>query len=151
MRFFVVLMGVLGWGLLSLQAVAPSPTNPESPILSLINDYRLKEGLPALREDPAVRSVAREWATTLAREGGLRHRRDLRDHMKRHGWSVVNENTFHANPEFSPALVLERWTNSPRHRANLLRRDITLAGIGYAKSTTGGHYVVFNGAAPEQP
>ncbi|MCK1993299.1 LysM peptidoglycan-binding domain-containing protein [Peribacillus muralis] len=113
----------------------------EQQILRLVNEERSKAGLPNVEMDTSLSHTA-----TLKSE-------DMRDHdyfnhtsptygspfemMKSFGitYKYAGENIAAGQP--SSASVMKSWMNSPGHKANILNKNYTHIGIGYA---TGGKY-----------
>ncbi|MFH1067900.1 MAG: CAP domain-containing protein [bacterium] len=135
--------------LLCLCPVQGADVNPPClELLQLINQQRTENGLQPVVYDAAMSAVAQEWAEEMARQNKMRHHHSLKSYMDQNGWRLMNENIFHSCPDFSLQLVVERWMKSSGHRKNLLMPQITLGGIGIAKSPETGYYAVFHGGAP---
>lgn len=122
------------------------PTLEES-LLAEINRVRTARRIPALLATPILRRPARGHARFLAvgRGGKLTHRdargRPFHRRLVEAGWRArarMSENLAAINacrPQ-DPRLIVGRWLGSPPHRANLLDRKVTHAGIGVV-STAG--------------
>ena len=93
-------MSVSGWskvamavGALSLGiGVVPAraDTSDQARLLSLTNQVRSSNGLPALSIDGQLNSVAQSWADTLAQRGVISHNSSLPDQVT--GWTTLGEN-----------------------------------------------------------
>ncbi|WAZ19358.1 CAP domain-containing protein [Streptomyces cinnabarinus] len=113
-------------------------------VVDLTNRERVRAGLRPLSVDPVLTTaaqahsadmVARAFYSHTSPEGtqpwdraaaaGSRHR-------------SIGENI--ACGQRSPAEVVEGWMNSPGHRANILKRDFTHIGIGFAGGGPAGTY-----------
>lgn len=126
----------------------------EATTMWLVNQARLQNGLSALRPEPRLSIVAREHSLEMRDLGYFDHASptpSLRTSLDRFR-SVFN---------FLPALICEniarRWgsencftlerirathqdlLNSPRHRENLLCREVSCMGVGIAVNAQG-HY-----------
>lgn len=99
----------------------------------LTNAERKKQGLPALDIDEDIMDMAAERAEELA---------DYYSHTRpdgtecftifdENGWvySSAAENIASGFPTSED--VIEGWMNSPGHRANILKNDVTKIGIGF--------------------
>jgi uncharacterized YkwD family protein len=116
-------------------------TSYEKQVVDLCNQIRSKNGLPPLSLNWELERVARMKS------------QDMRDHnyfshdsptygspfamLKSFGigYSSAGENI--AAGQQTPQEVVNSWMNSPGHRANILDRNYTQIGVGYA---TGGKY-----------
>jgi uncharacterized protein YkwD len=84
-----------------------------------INAFRTQSGLSALQYSAGLSSESRDWSSTMKRSGF------------RHGSGSENIAMNNLRGEESARRVVEQWKNSSGHRAFLLSRNITSAGIGY--------------------
>ena len=103
------------------------------------NAQRADQGRVQLREGACLTRMAEQWATHLARTGSLVHQ-DLQPIARRCGLSMVGENI--AMGYSSGRVVVNRgWMHSDGHRANILRREYRLMGIGAARDSSGRWWV----------
>lgn len=119
----------------------------ESSLLAEINGMRRARKIPPLVATPILQRPARGHARFLAvaRAGKLTHKdargRPFHHRLVEAGWRArarMSENLAAINacrPQ-DPRLIVRRWMGSPPHRANLLDRKVTHAGIGVV-STAG--------------
>lgn len=120
----------------------PSPSlNPaahqdlERELLALTNQYRIRQGLRALKQDDALVQIAREHSAGMAAQGYISHQLpagDLKARMNRAGYryEIARENVARAPSvlEAQNALVA-----SPGHASNILANDVTRVGIGVVR------------------
>jgi len=115
-------------------------------VVRLVNVERAKVGLPALGTFDALDAAAAIRAPELV---------TLFDHTRPDGTScftaldATGANQYYTAGENiaagrdTPAGVVDQWMHSPGHKANILNKDFTHIGVGYAKSDSGyGHYWV---------
>jgi uncharacterized protein YkwD len=119
----------------------------ERRIIAATNDFRKQNQLREVRENHQLNAAAREFANFLARTVLLSHEADGRepwDRAAQHGYEycIVLENI--AMQGFSVDRLadgfVQQWKESPRHRKNMLDRDVSETGVGVAHSTSSGHY-----------
>ncbi len=148
----------------SLAGQAPSAAPPsvtpdtdaariEGRVLELSNDFRRKNGLSALRADPALTAAARAFAAYLARTGRFAHDADgggpgERAEAAGYAYCEVAENlstetsVLALTPERRAQDAMQGWTTSPGHRRNLLLARAADTGVGASSSA---------GATPGSP
>lgn len=103
---------------------------------SAFNALRAQKGLPELRRSRQLDAAARRHAADIARMGRLTHEgsdgSQVGQRVKAAGYTMrrVAENAAWTPNGFDR--VLEIWENSPKHRKNMLRRDVE--DYGLAKS-----------------
>lgn len=136
------------------QAPAASPAiteQAEQRVIALTNDFRVQSALQPLEAEPRLTETARSFAAYLAGSGKLEHDADgttPAERVKKRGYSycMVAENLA---SEYSSAgftadalarNVVDGWSESPTHRANMLQPDLTQIGVGVARSPTDGEY-----------
>jgi hypothetical protein len=103
-----------------LQAVeVGAESSVEQIAFDAINAFRAQNGLPALQYSAGLSSESRGWSSTMKRSGF------------RHGSGNENIAMNNLRGAESARRVVEQWKNSSGHRAFLLSRSITTAGIGY--------------------
>ena len=110
-----------------------------------LNSYRAKHGRAALRMDSSLTGLAYFHALDLARRGRLDHDGFVRE---RAPLGAAAENVSYGCGDESCAIL--QWARSARHRAAMLRKDVTTYGLASALSATGRRYWVMElgGAAP---
>lgn len=114
---------------------ASSSNSFVSEVVRLVNIERANYGLAALKET----EVLDEYAQTRSNEivGNFAHERPdgsspLNYVLGLSGVRTCGENI--ANGYSTPEAVVDAWMNSPGHRANILKEDFTMIGVGYCKS-----------------
>lgn len=104
--------------------------------LAKINAFRAANGLSSLSLDSQLTTAAARQSQAMAAADEMGHRIDgrLGGRVKAVGyqWQGVAENLGMGYLSFDAAL--EGWKNSPGHRENLLRPEISEAGIAAARS-----------------
>lgn len=102
------------------------------------NRKRANHGLSRLKVNKCLRRFARRHATRMARQGRMYHQ-ELRPILDRCGLRGVGENVAYGYPD-GRAVVNKGWMRSPGHRANILRREFRLVGIGARRGADGRWY-----------
>jgi uncharacterized protein YkwD len=129
----VVLSSAL-W-LVPAQASATRATSYADAAFRATNAHRADQGRVQLREGACLTRMAERWARHMARTGRMVHQ-DLGPIARRCGLSMVGENI--AMGYSSGRVVVNRgWMRSEGHRANILRREYRLMGIGAARDSNG--------------
>ena len=95
-------------------------------ILADTNAYRVDAGLPPLRLNEGINSVAQAWSEQQANERTMYHNPNYSTQIPA-GWYRAGENVAAGQ---QPSNVTNAWFNSPGHKANLLG-DFSDIGIGY--------------------
>jgi hypothetical protein len=93
-------------------------------LLSLTNQVRASQGLPALTMDAQLTAVAQAWAAELAGRGVISHNPSVRSQVV--GWKVLGENVGVGG---TVDAVHAGFVASPTHYANLV--DATYTKVGY--------------------
>jgi uncharacterized protein YkwD len=112
-------------------------------ILADTNAARAAAGLPVLKADPALNTIAQSCSETQARNNAMAHCTGYHTRYPK-GWTWAAENVAAG---YSYDKVVAAWLNSPGHRANILKVGATHLGIGYAVSATGKTYFTQNFAS----
>lgn len=105
-------------------------------LFAAANHERAAQGLPALKQEPALARAARQHAERMAREGALSHQfpnePDLASRLAQAGarFTSAAENIAYGP---SAAVIQESWMKSPAHRANLLDKDSNSIGIAVSE------------------
>jgi hypothetical protein len=109
-----------------------------------LNGFRAKYGRAPLRADGSLTGLAYFHALDLARRGALDHRGFVTERAR---LGANAENVSYGCAD-EPCAILQ-WARSARHRANMLRKDVTTYGLASAASATGRRYWVMElGGAP---
>lgn len=112
------------------------------------NIHRETTGFARVIEDEELNAQSQAWAEKLAAEGTFVH--DTPTCEQRPGTYTnalgvevsydqicLSENIAVSDPGDSPESTVDRWFNSPGHRANMLRANAIAIGHGEAMYTTG--------------
>ncbi|KMS73900.1 stress protein [Streptomyces viridochromogenes] len=113
-------------------------------VVELTNRERARAGLRPLAVDTALAAAAQAYSSDMAARAFYSHTSPEGsqpwDRAAAAGsrMRTIGENI--ACGQRSPAEVVEGWMNSPGHRANILKRDFTHIGIGFAGGGPAGTY-----------
>lgn len=107
--------------------VAPQPTQWEVQLVSLVNRFRQRNGLPILRHCPSLLRTSRLQCKWMADR-----------QVMQHGNFPVAENIAMGQPD--PEAALRTWINSDPHRANMSGRNWTRVAAAAYKSSSGRVY-----------
>ena len=113
---------------------------------TLINNYRIRNGLPRVTLEPRLTKIAQAQADAMAAQDRMSH--DLpglggfKSRLQAGGYKsvVAAENLGAGYRTLGAAFV--GWRESPSHRKNLLLKDVTQLGIALAH-TPRGRYKVY--------
>lgn len=134
-----------GSGSGSGQSGGTSSTSEEQQALTLLNQDRAANGLPALKANAQLTLLARNYAQDMINRGFFSHYnpegQSPFDRMKQAGisYKYAGENLA-VNTGVAAAEVA--FMSSSGHRANILSPNFTEVGIGVARNTKGQVYVV---------
>jgi uncharacterized protein YkwD len=126
--------------------VVPTPATAalvHSATLCLLNRERAARGLPELRSQPTLRSIATRYAGLMVNQGFFDHvspggstlgtRIASSGYTRRSiSWSAGENIGWGSGVEATPAKMVDAWMASPPHRANILDRRFREIGIGVA-------------------
>lgn len=112
-------------------------------IYTMLNQYRVAHGKPALVRLPALDSVAQNWSNSMASTRVLAHNPSY-DRQVPGGWSWVGENVGYG---YSDKQIHDALVASSGHRANMLRSEANAVGIGYATNPDGRIWITQNFAS----
>lgn len=123
----------------------------QTALLTLINNQRESEGLPAYDQQSQLQAAAGLHSTDMACNGLFSHTgsdgSSVGDRVSSQGydWSSVGENIYATGSTSSetPQLAFDWWMASPPNRANILSEVYADIGIGYiheASSPFGGYF-----------
>jgi uncharacterized YkwD family protein/spore coat assembly protein SafA len=116
----------------------------ENQVIQLTNQQRAKNGLPALKADWELSRVARYKSVDMRDKNYFSHTSPTYGSpftmMKNFGVSYRTAAENIAAGQRTPQEVVNAWMNSPGHRANILKSDITHIGVGYAEGGSKRHY-----------
>ena len=108
-------------------ADAGSATAADERLLSLVNDYRVDQGLAPLLHDPALTLIARANSQRMADKQQLGHD-DFEARYQQSGRRACVENLAAGYRQLEP--LLAGWQDSPGHDRNLRDARVSHAGIG---------------------
>ena len=133
------------WTALWARPLAPGDlSRTATEVVDLTNRERARAGLRPLAVDPALTAAAQAYSADMAARAFYSHTSPEGsqpwDRAAAAGsrMRAIGENI--ACGQRSPAEVVEGWMNSPGHRANILKRDFTHIGIGFAGGGPAGTY-----------
>jgi uncharacterized YkwD family protein/spore coat assembly protein SafA len=116
----------------------------ENQVVQLTNQQRARYGLPPLAHDWQLSRVARYKSADMRDKHYFSHTSPTYGSpftmMKNFGISYHTAAENIAAGQRTPQEVVNSWMNSPGHRANILNRNMTHIGVGYAKGGSYGHY-----------
>ncbi|HJU31609.1 MAG TPA: CAP domain-containing protein, partial [Hyphomicrobiaceae bacterium] len=123
----------------------PDLPQTEIVIVEMTNRFRKENKLADVKPNAALTAAARAFAQYLARTGKFAHEADgrgpdARAAEKGYALCVIAENlalNLDSRGFETRQLahqVVEGWKNSPGHRANLVRPDVTEIGVGVARA-----------------
>ncbi|WP_409978355.1 SafA/ExsA family spore coat assembly protein [Anoxybacteroides tepidamans] len=116
----------------------------ENEVVRLTNQQRAKYGLPPLQIDWQLARVARYKSADMRNKNYFSHQSPTYGSpftmIKNFGISYRTAAENIAAGQQTPQEVINAWMNSPGHRANILNKDFTHIGVGYAKGGSYGHY-----------
>lgn len=157
LAFITVLFLIVIVTAVASSTAAPPATRRavERGIRECVNDNRRDAGLAPLRASRVLSEAARLHARNMARQHFFDHvdprGRDVGERVAifdRAGrYALVGENI--AAGYRTVAATCEGWMHSAGHRANILRRDYTSLGSGFARGGEYGRYYVQVFAAAE--
>lgn len=116
----------------------------ENEVVRLTNQQRTKYGLPPLQIDWQLARVARYKSVDMRDKNYFSHQSPTYGSpftmIKNFGISYRTAAENIAAGQQTPQEVVNAWMNSPGHRANILNKNFTHIGVGYAKGGSFGHY-----------
>ncbi|SDR69714.1 CAP domain-containing protein [Corynebacterium timonense] len=130
----------------ALPAATASTAVGQQELIDALNRARAAHSLPAVAPHPELGAIAQDWAQQQAAHGSrtnLSHRPNFTAGYPA-GWTRAGEViTGGAAPDSADALV-QRWLDSPSHRATVLDPAFTHAGAGVAPRADGSKVAVAN-------
>lgn len=109
----------------------------EQRVHRLVNEQRVRAKLPPLTWHAQVAHAARDHSKNMAERDFFDHRDprlgDVGQRLNRFriAWRICGENIFALYGYSNPAQVaVQGWMDSPGHRANILEKEFTHAGVG---------------------
>lgn len=148
-----LLLCTLAIGILCQSAFAQDasikPNEIELRAFEQTNQERIKKGLPPFVWDDEMNRLARNHSESMSRLGYFSHvtpdGKRLPDRARAAGirhYSVLGENIAYNQGFADPgALAVERWMQSPKHRANILSSEFRAMAIGSYVAPDGSVYL----------
>ncbi|WP_409299749.1 CAP domain-containing protein [Peribacillus sp. SCS-155] len=115
-----------------------------SQVVSLVNKERAKVGLPDLKADTQLAVVAKAKSEEMRDKNYFDHNSPTYgspfEMMTSFGinYKYAGENI--AAGQVTAQEVMTSWMQSPGHKANILSKNYTYIGVGYAKGGSYGYY-----------
>ena len=106
-------------------------------LVSLVNQYRAANGLPALAKASDATAKAQQHSNDMAAQGRMFHSSSMSSGISP-GWSSLGENVGVGG---SASQVESMFENSGPHRANILNESFTQIGVGVTVGDDGQLYV----------
>ncbi|MFC7767131.1 CAP domain-containing protein [Leucobacter soli] len=106
-------------------------------ILDRTNALRKAAGVPALKMNTDINTVAQTWSCAQASKKKMSHNPSYSKQIPS-GWRTAGENVAYGYA--SAKAVVTAWKNSDGHYANMVRSTFTHVGIGIALDSKGRLY-----------
>jgi uncharacterized YkwD family protein len=107
-------------------------------VINLTNQQRTKNGLPALKADTQLSSVAQKKALDMQQNHYFSHTSPTYgspfDMMRDFGVTYTSAGENIAQGQRTPQEVVTAWMNSEGHRQNILSRNFTHIGVGFEQT-----------------
>ena len=120
---------------LTVPVLSETVTSYEQEVIDLVNDIRVKNGLPALKANWELSRVARYKSQDMADRSYFSHTSPTYGSpfqmMKAFGITYRSAGENIAMGYKTPQAVVDGWMNSSGHRANILNASFTPIGVGY--------------------
>lgn len=129
---------------LSIPLVSPTVASYEQQVVTLCNQARRQNGLPALMMNWQLERMARIKSQDMRDKQYFSHQSPTYGSpftmMKSFGiyFTYAGENIAAGQPD--PKSVVNSWMASPGHRANILNKNYMQIGVGFASGGTYGSY-----------
>ena len=108
----------------------------ENEVIRLVNEIRKENGLNQLKTDWELSRVARYKSQDMKNNNYFSHTSPVYgspfDMIKNFGISYKSAGENIARGQKTPQAVVNGWMNSSGHRANILNKNYTKIGVGYA-------------------
>jgi uncharacterized protein YkwD len=133
---------------MAVASVPVAASSLERQAFNAINSERMRQGLSPLVWDGDLCRVARRHSENMGRLNFFDHQGpDGSNLLNRIGasgidWKSLGENIAYNQGQDDPAgIAINQWMQSPKHRANILRRDFTHSAIGITRTSDGRVYL----------
>lgn len=123
-----------------------SSSDVSADVVRYTNDARVRNGLPALRENAQLMEAARIHAQQMASAQRLDHTISsaryptMQSRLEAAGYLYANAAENIAWNQSNPQSAVTTWMNSSGHRANILDPQLTEIGTAMARSSKGEPY-----------
>jgi hypothetical protein len=141
------ILSLLVVGLPQVRGQTPPLTDEEAALLSLINDYRVQNGLSPLGVSPTLTAAARWMSEDMAENGYQGNHidslgRNPPERMAAFGYAGTGWGEVIAWGQPTPGQVFQAWRNSPGHNDVMLMPYFVVAGVGevYDPELTYGYF-----------
>ena len=118
---------------LILMACTAQPTLANPAATDMLNRLRASQGLPPVAYDPRLEAAAQAHARDMAKHGYFAHEgrngSSVGDRVRKQGytWCFVAENLAKGQRDLQQ--VMQGWSGSPGHYANMVNRNARAFGI----------------------
>lgn len=116
----------------------PKATDLEVTVLRLVNEQRYRHGRRPLKTSPRLRMAAQAHAKDMMERNYFAHntKRGSPWHVRikrvaGRTFAAIGENIAYGQDD--AAEVVAAWMASPEHRKNILSKDFTHMGLGFAR------------------
>jgi uncharacterized protein YkwD len=118
-----------------LLSASPAAGNAEGEAMEMLNDVRRANGVPALRVSDSLNHSAEGYARRMLEIDFFGHgpNIDVAGGFRSAGETLA----WHSGWEAQPRRTVERWLNSPGHRAVLMSPAFRWVGMGLARGKLG--------------
>src|SRR5262245_37173914 len=115
---------------LAVPSDASTPAADESILLTLTNTVRATVGVPALSLDPALSSIARQWAAVMGQQNNISHNPNYKAQIEAAGFSNWRKTGENVGMGPTVQAIQNALVNSPGHYANITDGSFQKVGIG---------------------
>lgn len=128
-------------------AMASGLTGKGAEIINLTNQLRQVRGISILESNSALTASAQAKAEDMADNGYFGHADAYGNHMgywmQSAGYTYLRAGENLAKGYTNSKTLIQAWTNSPTHYANLVNTNYRDIGIGIAEGYIDGHFTTF--------
>ena len=131
----------------NIAAQSQSIEQMEAATRNLVNAERKKKGLPALKHNPALTKIARNYSRRMRQEDFFAHNdpkgKSVADRVRAANISfrMIGENlAMNYNAPDPIKVAVKGWMDSKGHRENILRKEFTESGLGIWKDGNTYHF-----------
>jgi uncharacterized protein YkwD len=123
----------------NLPAVSAPTSEIRNAVVCLINEQRVRNGLPRLHQSRLLDDSAQHWTNAMVSSGDFTHGASFSARITAVGfrWSSAGENIASGYP--TARSVVAAWMASTGHCENILNPTFTRVGTGITKRAVGGY------------